>query len=315
MQRKLRVPQNAGFRQVKKRLAACFPAFGLVRTTIGKAFAFDALEDQPGPVIIVDTDASAVRVAERKLVQITLQVLFAAEMIDANHALLKHAEEVLDIVGRVAFLVHVLTGGVVHGFVLLIAMRPIKLGLVGNERSASVNIGPEDRVDSVGGGLLHGKGADLAGSRIDQPDNRALVRQTLLVVLGALGRVAVIRFIRLRLMTYATHAGRLLGLCAVHGFADTMSQKPNGFVGDAKHPVQLMRRHALLGSDEQMDRQEPLMDRDFRPFHDGAGAARELVAAVVAQEHPGLRLAAHRPFDRFRDGHPDVRAAPGFSTI
>ena len=35
------------------------------------------------------------------------------------------------------------------------------------------------------------------------------------------------------------------------------------------------------------------MQRNVAALHDGAGANRELVAAIVAKEHTGLRLAAH----------------------
>jgi len=42
-----------------------------------------------------------------------------------------------------------------------------------------------------------------------------------------------------------------------------------------------------------MDSEKPLMQRNVRALHHRASAARELVAAVVAQEHAGLRLPAH----------------------
>ena len=54
-----------------------------------------------------------------------------------------------------------------------------------------------------------------------------------------------------------------------------------------------MRAHALLGRGHQMDREQPLVQRDVRPLHHRAGAAGELVAAVVAKEITSLRLAGH----------------------
>ena len=42
-----------------------------------------------------------------------------------------------------------------------------------------------------------------------------------------------------------------------------------------------------------MDREQPLVDRDMAALHDGAGAASELVAAIVAEEITGLGLASH----------------------
>ena len=49
----------------------------------------------------------------------------------------------------------------------------------------------------------------------------------------------------------------------------------------------------FLEAVKQVDRQQPFMNRDMRALHDGAGAGGELVAAIVAQEHSGLRFAAH----------------------
>src|SRR5262249_2501440 len=51
--------------------------------------------------------------------------------------------------------------------------------------------------------------------------------------------------------------------------------------------------HALLGGTEKVNSEQPLMNGDMRALHDGAGAASELVAASIALEITGLRLASH----------------------
>src|SRR5579883_2604847 len=42
-----------------------------------------------------------------------------------------------------------------------------------------------------------------------------------------------------------------------------------------------------------MRRKEPFVQRNVRPLENGSGSDRELVAAVVAKPHAGLRLAGH----------------------
>src|SRR5436190_16476234 len=39
--------------------------------------------------------------------------------------------------------------------------------------------------------------------------------------------------------------------------------------------------------------EEPFMERDMRTLENRSGANRELNAAIVAEKHPGLRLAGH----------------------
>jgi pimeloyl-ACP methyl ester carboxylesterase len=69
---------------------------------------------------------------------------------------------------------------------------------------------------------------------------------------------------------------------------------PSALVRHAKHTVQLMGAHTLLAGTQQMDSEEPLVNGNMRPLHDGASAASELLAATVALEVTGLRLPAIR---------------------
>ena len=73
---------------------------------IRQALAFDTLESKHRPFPIGKPEARAVRVSERKFVQITLQVFLAAKHIRSAHTALEHAEKVLDVIGGIAALVH-----------------------------------------------------------------------------------------------------------------------------------------------------------------------------------------------------------------
>jgi len=74
-----------------------------------------------------------------------------------------------------------------------------------------------------------------------------------------------------------------------------MRHEPSGAIG-AKFEVahELMGRNALLARCHEVQGQEPLAKRDVRSFHDGAGAAGELVPAVTAEEHAGWVFPAIR---------------------
>ncbi len=68
--------------------------------------------------------------------------------------------------------------------------------------------------------------------------------------------------------------------------AKAPEHEPSRLLGNADLGRELHRRNALARGDEQVHRVDPLMQRDMRAFHDGAGADGEvflaLVAAVVA---------------------------------
>jgi len=83
------------------------------------------------------------------------------------------------------------------------------------------------------------------------------------------------------------------GAIISHGLTDAMSEEPRAFVGNADHPVQLMSGHAFLAGVHQMNGKQPLVNRNMAALHDGAGAAGELVAAVIAKEITRLGLARH----------------------
>src|SRR5579871_201363 len=61
-----------------------------------------------------------------------------------------------------------------------------------------------------------------------------------------------------------------------------MEQEPSRLIGRAEHPVELVRRHALLAACHEARRQHPFRQRDMRAFHDGADRNSERLTAVLA---------------------------------
>ena len=67
-----------------------------------------------------------------------------------------------------------------------------------------------------------------------------------------------------------------------HRFADTVAEIPSGLVGDPEGAVELIGRHALAGLAHQVDRCEPLSQRQVRIVHNRSRRRAELVAAAQA---------------------------------
>ena len=61
----------------------------------------------------------------------------------------------------------------------------------------------------------------------------------------------------------------------------------------AKRAMELMRADSLLARRHEAEAKKPLMEGDMAAFVDGASADGELVPAVIAKEHSGLRMTGH----------------------
>ena len=76
-------------RQRRKRSALCLKVFA-VRPSISEALANDTLSQSVGAVSVVHAKRCAVVMAEIKLRQIAMQMLFGAMLIGAEHAALEN---------------------------------------------------------------------------------------------------------------------------------------------------------------------------------------------------------------------------------
>ena len=71
-----------------------------------------------------------------------------------------------------------------------------------------------------------------------------------------------------------------------HRLADTVAQEPRALDRDAEHAVELVAADALLGSAQQMDGLEPLVQRDLALLEDRADLDGELLPASGALLRP-----------------------------
>lgn len=210
-------------------------------------------------------------------------------VIGANHTALEDREEVFGGVGVLEPAVgDVFLGAVIHTVVKghFLADTRINRSFVGHKVSRAIDVGNDQAAHRLGVyiGYVEAAGVALA---LHQCDNSLLGGR--LACGAVLGLAADIGFIGLDNAAGTTE--RAAG--AVHGFTDAVTEEPSGLVGDADHTAHLRGAHALLGSGHDVNGQQPLVQGNVAALHDRAGADGELVAAVIAEEHPGLRLACH----------------------
>ena len=121
----------------------------MISRSIGQTLSNDSLDGDLGALDIVDPKANAVRIAEIKLVQISVQVFFLAMLIDALHAAFEDRIIALDGVGRNEFgpfpadvFIYRMIHGVMAGERL--ADLPVRVTLIGHHLRFLGEIGVND---------------------------------------------------------------------------------------------------------------------------------------------------------------------------
>ncbi len=245
-----------------------------------------------------------------------MQVSLADRMIGSGNPALEDRKEVFRRVAMsIAAEAGILIGAVVYGVVIgkFLADLGIDKAFVRHQRTGAAGVGHDDRAHGLCGHIGHveGLGATVA---LNERHNGFLWRR--LFEGAVLGFAADVAFVGFDNLVCAAKAADSLMAVIGHGFANAMREKPSRAVGaEAEVSHELMRRNAFLAGRHQMNSEQPLMQRDVRALHNRASAAGEFVAAIVAQEHTGLRLAFHaadveRP--AMRAVHIAVRPARGF---
>jgi hypothetical protein len=84
--------------QAENRLRNCLFFRILVSAAVRQALALDTLKSKSRPFPIGNAKAGTIVIAELKLCEVALQMLFAAERVGPAHTALEHAKEVFDVV-------------------------------------------------------------------------------------------------------------------------------------------------------------------------------------------------------------------------
>jgi len=162
------------------------------------------------------------------------------------------------------------------------ASLPIQGALIRVELGIGLHMGGDDVQNGPLIGLFDVEHLGFALA-FHQGDNRTLAGMRRPAALRALLDVvfrAKIGLIHFDAFAFAANRGRG---GVHHGFTDTVFHEPGGAVGaEAKHPVKLVGRNALLASANQMRGQQPLMQGNMRPLIDGAHRCGERLAAIAA---------------------------------
>src|SRR6185437_7506173 len=222
-------------------------------------------------------------IAEIELVEVALQVLLAAALVDAFHAALEDRKEALD---RIRVDV-----GIVALNVLARAVRGLAVALevaggpaadagidpafIGHERAALGDVGLNDTADGLGGSILDLEGSGSTAA-LDQRYDLALTASALV------GPSAAHEIGFVGLDGRAGSAHRTSASLVVHGLAQAVHHEPSRFVGDAKHAVHLVRRNALLGGAEQEGSHKPFVERHMGALEQRSDHDRELLTAGIA---------------------------------
>jgi hypothetical protein len=169
----------------------------------------------------------------------------------------------------------------------------------------------DDALELASGDVRHALRVGEAAA-LDENHHRRFVdaapRLVLLEASGS-GLCPDVRLVSFNRPRKARLKGRLL-----HRLPDAVRHEPGALIGHAEHPVKLMRAHALLGRAEQVEREQPLIQRDMTGLKDRPHRDSELLAASRALPKPSrlvleeVRLAlglatvrAHRPFGQRTD--------------
>lgn len=209
-----------------------------INPPIGKASAFGAMDCECSAFRI---GVFAAVVAEIQLVNVALQVLFGAVLVDAFHAPLEDRKVVFDVVGCHAITM-VDASAVIDRTVPfeLFADLGVDAAFVGMQFRFAADVANKNIADGLGVGFLDMERAGFAAR--DERDDGALVGRAGLTGLSermpsrGFG-AGVLDLTEIGFIGLHRSAAHGAGVIVPHGFADTMRHEPCGFVGDAEHAV------------------------------------------------------------------------------
>src|SRR4051794_28842727 len=260
---------------------------------IGEPLALHPQQRRLGAPTVVHAQRDSVVVAELKFRQIAVKVLLVAMLIDTLHAALEQAKVAFDGVGvdRCVLERDVLTLAVVDRIVAgeLLTNLVVVLGLVGHQPRFAGNVLPDDAADLLAGHGVDVDGADLAAA-LHQPEDGVLVARAALR-----GRDAFLaadeRLVGLDCVPEAVTAAERAKAAIAHGLADAMAQEPRALERDAEQTVELVGADALFGRAKQMERLEPLVERNVAVLENRADLDGELLTAggALAEADPSAR--------------------------
>src|SRR5579863_3415040 len=251
---------------------------------ISKPLSFDATKRSVGARNVVEAKLLALVIAEIELSKVAMQMLFAAMLIDAEHAAFEDAEIPFNGVGAYdGISAHVVVGiflaAMVNGFVALKFLT--KLGvlnrLVSHDDVLFRRVLADDRKNILFLGALHMEGAS-ARAAMDKGQDNVLMRIAAPPFDAFLATYE--SFVNLDNAAFAAHRRQVVML--LHGEANAMAQMPSGFHAASEHALNLAGRDTLLAGAHKVDDLQPQMQRQMGRLEDGSHTHGKGFAAFVA---------------------------------
>src|SRR3990172_2726351 len=217
---------------------------------------------------------------ERKLVDVSAQVLAAGVVVNAEYPALHDREHALDAVGR-DVAAHVFPTAVVDRFVAEEqAIKPtVSRRLVGVQRRANRNTRMNCTVYGVQVHVGNRRGNRLA-TALTHAEHRSLTDCAAPGIEFFYG--VLVRLLAAKIGFVNFNDALQLGQIIAARLTQAMQDEPRGFLGDADLLGQLQRGNALTARYKQVHGINPLLQRNMRPLENSAGANGEILAAGIA---------------------------------
>ena len=267
--------------------------FGPTSPPIHEALSLGAFDCGDGALSI---GAGSLVVSEVKLDKVAPKVLATHMVVNAIDATVVQPEVTLDGVGGIEGRsdIFLLAGVIDHAVPCEIGGNWV-LGqrVVRHEECGAVHMHFERGLEGLGGNVRNMERAHFAVT-LNEREHGSFASPAMLATFALVKRLVLFlaahkRFVRLYNFV---GAAKRAWVRIAHSFADTVRHEPRGFVGDAKHTVQLVRAHALLAGGKQLGSQHPLVEWDFGSLIDGPDRDAELLSAGSAVEQSwAMRLA------------------------
>lgn len=258
----------------------------LASCLIGQPLADDALQQTISAGNVINTQGHAVTIAEIELGKVAVQMVMAAMLVDALHAALEYRKEAFDGIGVQGLIclgdifadtvTHKAMGAEVHFQVGVLS------GFIGKYAGFALDIGLQDRDQSLGFQIIHNHAAGPAGIAIYQRQYLVLmiVAATFLDSLWLLVEVAADKgFVYFYGATIATKGRKAT---VAHGFSNTVRHEPRALEGNAQGAMQLVCADTLLAGRDQEDGLQPKAHRNMATLENGPNLHGKRLAALIA---------------------------------
>ena len=225
-------------------------------------------------------DVGVVAVVESPLqfLKVAIQMLDADLVERADNRTLEQAPHALDSVSM-DFADHPLLIGMLDRSMACIVVCNPNVGfqLVSVDCLCLIlDVAPDEVMEGMATDVRDTLDPDLSGVSLDGPGHPGFT------LFASRSYVALLAADQSFVYFHDSEQSRPLKRIIAHGFSDPVAQIPTCFSGNSKRPGQLPSRNPLAGFAHEVDRREPLAERQVGIVHDGSRSHGEVVSAPLA---------------------------------